>query len=181
MPEDAVYREKIAQYEQAELLALWEAIEAGDTPDWEPGKAFEYFILRAFELEGAEVCYPYRVSIEKELEQIDGVIYADGIACLIEVKDQQEHVNFEPVAKLRSQLLRRPAMVIGSVFSRSGFTYSCITLTKYTAPQTILLWNGKEIDYAFKNHSMRWALKTKYHYCVEYGLFTYNLLEETLL
>jgi hypothetical protein len=41
------------------LPALEERIIARDTPGWEPGRAFEYLVLRAFELDGADVKYPY--------------------------------------------------------------------------------------------------------------------------
>ncbi len=121
MPDELEYEQKIAQYNAEALLALWQAIETGDTPEWGSGKAFEYLVLRAFQLEGAEIHWPYRVTIAgDEVEQIDGVVYTDGLACLIECKDQREPVNIAPVAKLRNQLLRRPGSTIGAVFSRSG-------------------------------------------------------------
>ena len=41
---------------------------------------------------------------EDEVEQIDGIVYAEGLACLVESKDQIKAVNFEPIAKLRNQL-----------------------------------------------------------------------------
>jgi hypothetical protein len=56
---------------------------------------------------------------EGEVEQIDGVVYSDELACLVECKDEAGKVNFEPIAKLRNQLLRRPGAAIGMVFSRS--------------------------------------------------------------
>ncbi|ETW98071.1 hypothetical protein [Candidatus Entotheonella palauensis] len=49
MPTEAEYHEMISVRDHAGLVELWEAVEAGDTPGWEPGKAFEYSILRAFE------------------------------------------------------------------------------------------------------------------------------------
>jgi hypothetical protein len=61
---------------------------------------------------------------------------------LIECKDTFKEVNIEAIAKLRNQLLRRPAATIVSVFSRSGFTEAKVTLTGFVAPQTILLWRG---------------------------------------
>ena len=57
----------------SELLQLWSQIENGHTPAWRDGEAFEYLILRAFELEGAEVVWPYTVQIQDTVvEQIDG-------------------------------------------------------------------------------------------------------------
>lgn len=64
MPTEAEYREKIQALDLSDLQDLWKRIEARDTkPDWEPGKAFEYLILRAFELEGAAVTYPFSVTL----------------------------------------------------------------------------------------------------------------------
>ncbi|MDM8551931.1 restriction endonuclease [Desulfobacterales bacterium HSG2] len=83
-----------------------------------------------------------------KLEQIDGVVYTEGLAFLVECKDQAENVNIEPVAKLRNQLSRRPPATMGMVFSRSGFTESAVMLEQKTSPQRILLWEGYEIAYA---------------------------------
>lgn len=101
MPTALEYERRITCYDWDELLMLWNQIQLGDTPDWESGKAMEYLVLRAFHLEGAEVIYPYSVVIEEEeLEQIDGAIYSNGLACLIECKDVAERVNIEPLAKM---------------------------------------------------------------------------------
>ncbi len=176
MPNDLDYRQKISTYQLSDLIDLWQAIERRDTPDWEPGKAFEYLILRAFELEEAEVRWPYSVRIgEDEIEQIDGAIYADGLACLVETKDQNKKVNFEPIAKLRSQLLRRPAATIGLIFSYSGFTASALTLAPFTAPQTILLWSGEEVAFALENNFLRRGLIAKYRMAIERCLPQYNI------
>jgi hypothetical protein len=61
MPTEAGYRQRISTYQSTELLALWDAIKLGKTPGWDPGKVFEYLILRAFELEGVAVTYPFTV------------------------------------------------------------------------------------------------------------------------
>jgi hypothetical protein len=181
MSNDIEYEQKIIQYNQSELTDLWRAIEAGDTPGWAAGKAMEYLVLRAFQLEGAEVRWPYSVIIGgEEVEQIDGVIYTEGLACLIECKDQAERANIEPIAKLRNQLLRRPAAVIGAVISRSGFTEPAVTLARFIAPQTILLWDGDELIYALQRRAMRRALRTKYQFCVERGLPVYNIRVEDI-
>jgi len=173
------YENKISQCDQDDLLNLWEAIEAKDTPGWAPGKALEYLVLRAFQLEGAEVRWPYSVKMDEgAVEQIDGVVYSDGLACLVECKDQVEKVNFEPVAKLRNQLLRRPGAAIGMVFSRSEFTRPALTLVQFVAPQTILLWRGEEIKYALQDRCVRKGLVAKYRYCIEHGLSYYNIIWE---
>jgi hypothetical protein len=59
MPSGDDYQARIAGMGWGDLSRLWEGINARDTPGWEPGKAFEYLVLRAFELDGAEVKYPY--------------------------------------------------------------------------------------------------------------------------
>ncbi|NUO79791.1 restriction endonuclease [candidate division KSB1 bacterium] len=173
-----LYRKRIARFQRRDLIRLWREIQKGDTPKWETGRAFEYLVLRAFELEGAEVRWPYSVRIEEaELEQIDGVIYSDGLAYLIECKDVAKPINVETIAKLRNQLLRRPAATVGCVFSRSGFTLPAVTLARYTAPQTILLWNSHDVEYGLKNKCMRRNLEAKYRYCVEQGFPSYNIRE----
>jgi hypothetical protein len=178
----AEYEKKIAVYNWDNLLDLWKAIESGNTPGWESGKALEYLILRAFQLEGAEVTWPYSVRVDgEELEQIDGVVYSDGLACLIECKDTVERVSIEPIAKLRNQLLRRPATAIGSVFSRSGFTEPALTLAQFITPQTVLLWSGEEITYALENQCFRQALTKKYRFCIERGITYYNIKVEDVL
>ncbi|WP_292774942.1 hypothetical protein [Nostoc sp. NMS9] len=111
---------------------------------------------------------------------MDGVIYSDGLACIIECKDSNESLNIEAIAKLRNQLLRRPTTSIGSVFSRSGFTVGAITLARYISPQTILLWGGKEIKYSLYNKYIRRSLIKKYRYCVEYGLPDYDITIEDI-
>ena len=181
MPSAAEYRQRIAGYDWDDLERLWEDIIKGETPGWEAGKAMEYLVLRAFQLDGADVRWPYSVyDQEEEIEQIDGVVYADGLVGLIECKDERAKINIEPIAKLRNQLLRRPGAVIGMVFSRSGFTDPAITLARFVAPQTILLWDGLEIAYALRRRYLRQALSAKYRHCIEFGWPNYNILLEGL-
>jgi hypothetical protein len=136
-------------------------------------------VLRAFELEGAQITWPYSVELGGEaVEQIDGVIYATGQACLVESKHYSRPINVEPIAKLRNQLSRRPAATIGLVFSYNGFTEPARLLTRYLAPQTILLWAGGEIGHVLRNQMMVYGLQMKYKYAVEHGLPDYNLLGE---
>lgn len=177
MLNDTDYEQTIGGYGWDDLLGLWRAIETGDTPGWAAGKALEYLVLRAFQIEGAEVRYPYRVHIDgEEIEQIDGVVYSDGLACLVECKDQAQPVNVEPIAKMRNQLLRRPGVTVGIIFSRRGFTDPANSLTRFLAPQTILLWSGREIAYALRRQMMRQALIIKHRGCIEEGLGYYNIM-----
>jgi hypothetical protein len=178
-----------AQYENAikslqwdGLRSLWSQIEDRSTPDWDSGKAFEYMVLRAFELDGAEVKWPYRVRLfGEEVEQIDGVIYSEGLSFLVESKDfTDKNVDIAPIAKLRNQLLRRPASTIGLLFSRTGFTDPARHLSYFSLPQTILLWNGEEIKYALKKEIICELLTLKYRVCVEDGLPDYDVREREI-
>ena len=90
-------RNRVSQLDHAGLLHLWLAIETGTALDWAPGKALEFLVLRAFQLEGADVRWPYSVSLyEEEIEQIDGVVYTGGISCLIECKDTTSAMSHLP-------------------------------------------------------------------------------------
>ncbi len=175
------YEQKIVQADYATLRRLWRAIEAGTTlrQGWEPGKAIEYLVLRAFQLEGADIRWPYQVVLAgNPVEQLDGALYVDGLDCLVECKDWAEPVHIEPIAKLRNQLLRRPSPTVGLVFSRHGYTQPALLLAQFTLPQTILLWTGAEVALALAERRMREGLRLKYRRCVEEGLADYNLREE---
>jgi hypothetical protein len=137
------YRQRISQYSPTQLIDLWEQIQTKETPDWDPGKALEYVVLRAFEIEGAAVTYPFFVRMGGAIvEQIDGAVYSDHLSCLVECKDQESNITIDPVAKLRNQLLRRPAGIVGLVFSSSSFTASTLILAQYSASQSILLFSS---------------------------------------
>jgi Restriction endonuclease len=176
MPTDINYQQKISTCDYPQLPQLWTAIQSGSTPGWDPGKAFEYLVIRAFELEGAAVTYPFSVNLGGTIvEQIDGAVYSDGLACLVECKDQEGNLAIDPVAKLRNQLLRRPTGIVGLVFSTAGFTEATSILAQYSASQPILLWNGRDIGYALGRQQLRVGLLRKYRYCVERGLSDYSL------
>ena len=162
---------EVRQLDWEELTELWENIKKGETPNWNAGKALEYLILRAFQLCQADVTFPYTVKLEHVNinEEIDGLIYYNGLSCMIECKDHSDKINFEPVAKLRSQLMRRPSSTIGSIFSRSNFSLPTIVLSHFIAPQTILLWTADDIDDAIEKRNIGEALIQKYRHCIEHG------------
>lgn len=113
---------------------------------------------------------PYAVRLHGAVvEQIDGMIVSDGLTCMVEVKDQADRVNVEPLAKVRNQLLRRPAGVVGSVFSRGGFTEPAVTLAHFMAPHAILLWQGPEIAYLLAKRDFGRALKLTYRVLMQDG------------
>lgn len=177
MAQDLVARAQALGF--AELRELWEAIQAGSAGDWPPGKALEHLVLRAFEIEGAEVTWPYPVSRDGEtLEQIDGAVHVEGLHCLIESKDTDGAVNLEPIAKLRNQLLRRHSSVVGCVFSRSGFTQPASTLAQFVGPQLILLWTGPEISYVLEREAFIRALRRKYRVAIEHATPDHDVTTE---
>jgi hypothetical protein len=45
----------------AELLDMWDKIQTGSATGWDSGKAFEYLVPRAFQLDGARIRWPYRI------------------------------------------------------------------------------------------------------------------------
>jgi hypothetical protein len=146
---------------------------------WPAGKAFEYLILRAFELEGAEVTWPFSVRHEgKELEQIDGAVHDGGLYCLLEMKQYQEKIDFAPIARLRSQLARRPTHAMGSIFSLHGFTAPARVLAQFATPINVLLWNADDIEYGLIRSAMRSGLQKKFRYAIEHGFSDYSLLAE---
>ncbi|MEA5467792.1 restriction endonuclease [Spirulina sp. 06S082] len=173
------YERAIAALQWEELRSLWENIEQGNTtPDWEPGKAFEYLVLRAFQLDRATVRYPYSVKLfEENVEQIDGAVYCSGLSCIIESKDWAKDVDIGPIAKLRNQLLRRPPSTVGLVFSRTDFTNPARKLLTFSAQPTILLWTGNELKYSLEQEKMCEYLTYKYRACVEEGIPDFDFRE----
>lgn len=154
-----------------DVADFWEKIRSGSTEGWEDGKALEYLILRAFELEDAEVVWPFTVFFAGgQLEQIDGIVHFAHHTLMVECKDTVETVNVEPVAKLRHQLARRPPGVLGSVFSMSGFSEAAVLLTTYTPQNNILLWNGSDMKNALLKGRMIDSFREKYAYLLRTGL-----------
>ena len=152
------------------LRKLWKAIQSGDTPDWEGGKALEHLIIRAFRLSGLEAEYPYDVPPGgKPLEQIDGLVHLHNLAFLIECKDK-ESVDIEAIAKLRNQLLRRPDTTLGCVFTAGDFTEPALTLADFAVPHRILLWSGVGIDECLTQEDFAKALLEKYRHLCKFGL-----------
>lgn len=167
MPAD--YVEQVRRLDWHGLRVLWRQIEAG-TAGWPAGKALEHLVLRAFELSGAEVRWPFDVRIDNEpVEQIDGAVHLGTLACLVECKDTAARVDVKVLAKLRSQLLRRHAGVIGLLVSRTGFTPAAMALAGFMAPQMILLWTGDDVALHLEQEDFGAALREKYRHVIETG------------
>ncbi len=179
MPTTEDYTKKIRTLNQKSLNDLWNQIKSKNTLGWDSGKAFEFLILRFFELEGAKIRYPFSVNILEvnNAEQIDGVIHFTDInlSIIAEFKDHSKTQNIEPVAKLRNQLLRRPSNTIGSIFSTTSFSAPALTLTKFIFPQTILLWELEHIEYCINNKCFKEGLLKKYRHAIEEGELHYDI------
>lgn len=178
------YQHRVLALEHEGLRVLWEALRTGVTPaDWPSGVLLEYLILRAFQLEGAEVSWPYEVHLPQttyRLEQIDGAIYFDGVSCLVECKAQRKKKNLDavPIIKLKAQLMWRPRSTIGAVFSIGGFTQEATTLVQMLPPTDVLLWRGAEIDLALRRQLLCDGMKRKLRYAMEHGFPDLDLTEE---
>jgi len=166
----ADYAARIRLLDWEGLRDLWDRSARGPVPGWPAGRAFEHLVLRAFELDGATVRWPFVVKLgDSVVEQIDGAVYAGHLSCLVEAKDAADAVEIDALAKLRTQLARRPAGTIGVMFSRSGFTEGAVALAGYFAPQTVLLWNGAEVTECLENERFAAVLLAKHRECVEEG------------
>lgn len=177
MPTREEYEARIQAMGWPELRTLWNGIKNRDTLDWAPGKAFEYLVLRAFALHSAEVRWPYPVSLygqNEVIEEIDGSVRVGGLYSLIESKDEDGNIAIAPIAKLRNQLLRRPAGTIGMVFSSHGFTEAALQLAQFAMPQAILLWTGAEVEFALNNERICDLFELKYRACVDYGMVDFE-------
>lgn len=164
------YRRAAEAMDWPEITSLWEQIKKGETSDWDDGKALEHLVVRAFALSGLAVEYPYDVPPGgKPLEQIDGIVYADGLAFLLECKDR-EAVDVEAIAKLRNQLLRRPDTTMGCVFVTENFTQTALMLADFALPHRILLWPGADIGNAIGARNFAATLREKYRHLCKYGL-----------
>lgn len=181
MAEEDKYIKEISRYNQPGLFRLWKKhinnnLDATQKEFWKEGKLMEYVVLKAFELEGARVRWPYSVRLDDgtQIEQIDGAVTIGSQIFLIECKDKDKGINIEPIAKMRNQLMRRPSSVVGCMFSRKGFTEPAVAMSRYIAPQTILLWDGQELDYCLEHSMMLEALDLKLHKAAEEFIYCYN-------
>jgi hypothetical protein len=170
------YQDRVQALDRAGVVKTWEALQAGYTPaGWPAGKLLEYLMLRGFQLEGAEVTWPFQVYERYPLEQIDGVVYFDSLACLLECKDQKEAVDVGPILKLKAQLVRRPRVAVGALFSTGGFTDSAIRLANLLPPANVLLWKKKEIDLALRQGRLKEGMHLKLKHAIERGTMNLNL------
>jgi hypothetical protein len=178
MPTSAEYEAAIRKLKWSGLQGLWAEITSGTVDPWWPkGKAFEYLIVRMFELDKAQVTWPYAVYLfgGKAKEQIDGAVRFGGLHWLVESKDEDDKIALDPIAKLRNQMLRRPWGTIGLVFTSTEFTPSAVQMTHFALPQPLLLWTGAEVEHALVRKKICVFAQEKYRMCVEHGMVDFDI------
>lgn len=155
------------------------------TTEASSGKLLEHIVLRAFELSGANVNWPFQVWLDPEArypqEEIDGAVHLGSRSFLVECKDTQGNISVEPVAKLQSQLRRRPPGVLGIVFSRLGFTESARYTATFGATTPVLLWPGAAIDAALRAGDFARPLEARLRHLAEQSLPYLDSDEEELV
>jgi hypothetical protein len=166
------YQAQIQACNKRQLRTLWHKKQRGtlDTAFWKKGKFLEYAILRAFELDGAKVTYPYSVKENgKVVEQIDGAIRIGDLYALVECKDSDETaaIDTAPIAKLRGILAKRHASVFGMMFSMSNYTDAAEINIKHIHPSMIILWGRGEIEHCMENGCIMDFFVQKYKSAVE--------------
>ncbi len=118
------YRALAEGWDERRVVNIWNKIKSEPktpVPGWPPGRAFDYLVIRAFEIGGLRVQYPYEVTYPQKfgtLEQIDGVVYLGERAFLVESKDLSEAAAIEAFAKLRLRLEGRPPGTMGILLAR---------------------------------------------------------------
>lgn len=165
------------KWSHQDLLSLWKQIKAGTRiPGFADGKAFEYLVIRAFQIEKTEARWPFQVTYPQRfgvMEQIDGVVHLPQRAFLIESKDLSEPAAIESVAKLRFRLESRPPSTMGVLFSVRDFTLPTEVFTQFASPLNVLLWGSSDLDIALASKSMTEGLRQKLEFATEYGLPLY--------
>jgi hypothetical protein len=181
---ESINRKRAQRWSREDLVALWEKICAREEIDgWADGRALEYIVMRAFELEGARIRWPYGVTYPQKfgtMEQIDGLVYWAGHAFLMECKDFSEPAAIEAIAKLRFRLEGRPPGTMAVLLSARDFTLPTEVFAQFASPLNVLLWGRADLDIALRNKGlMTKALEMKLWYAIEEGLPLYPLGGDT--
>lgn len=165
------YVAQIRALGKTELVDLWnKLVVATPIEGWEPGRALEHLVLRAFELEGADVVWPYR----NVREQVDGAVYMDERLHLLESKDWGRLVDATPVARMKMMLERRPHGTAGMIFCRGNFTKAAKYEAEFNPARNILLWEGDELGLALK-YGMCDGVRIKWLHAMHHGNMNYLL------
>lgn len=158
----------------AKLRLLWHQIQNGNTPGWAQGKALEHLIVRAFQLSGLAVEYPYDVPPGgRPIEQIDGIVYLNELVFLIECKDKDRE-DVAAISKMQHQLARRPPTTLGCIFVAGVFTEPALLVADMTPPHRITLWSGVDIEAGLEKADFRESLVEKYRNLCRFGMTDYS-------
>jgi len=102
------------------------------------------------------------------------------MTCLVECKDLSDAENFEPIAKLRYQLERRPGVVLGLVFSPSGYTAAVKIFAQTCSPLNVILWDGGDIGICLEHGSFRRGLQAKHWLAATHARPWHSLRDEDI-
>lgn len=165
-----------------DLLRIWARIKAGQrVTGWPAGKDFEYLVVRAFDLEGARVIWPFEVTYPQKfgtMEQVDGMVYLGDRAFLLESKNLSEPAAVRELARLRMRLESRPPGTMGVLFSTQNFTLPAEVFAQFARPLNVLLWGRGDLDVSLLDGSMVQGLHAKLARATESGLPTLSFSEE---
>ena len=164
-----------------DVFQLWQDIKDGTVHDWNSGRALEYLIVRAFQLDvEAEtellgtrwpfgVTYPQKIG---NVEQIDGIAYLKFCNFIIESKDYNQPLDVEPLAKLRQRLEKRPPGTMGILFGKKGFTDPARIIAQFANPLNVLLMQSSDLNYAIKEDKIQliYVVREMFRHAVELGL-----------
>jgi hypothetical protein len=107
------------------------------------------------------------------LEQIDGLVYLNDLAFLIECKGR-DTADVEVIAKVRHQLERRPPTTLASIFVAGTFSAPALVLADLTSPHRVTLWARPDIDAAVEARDFKSVLVEKYRYLCRFGLLDHS-------
>lgn len=190
MATDEAYTAYFRGLGTAALCDVLQAIRGGQSPPgapqpWERGRGFEYLVMRAFEAEQSTIAarVHYALSVPAEdlvgpalgagsqgaVEQIDGVLHLEHLTFLVECKAESS-VDLAPLAKLRNQLLRRPAGVVGLLVVLDDVTPAAAMLARFMMPQAVLIVAGEEFPWGLRNARLLEMLLWKHDQAVLRGV-----------
>lgn len=136
------------------------------------GYVFQTWVVESLRLSNGDVELPFQVRTADETnvrEEIDGVLYDDGKAYLLESKFVRNPLNFEPIARLHLMAERRPPTTIGLIFAPFGFTAPAVESAQELRPLRVLLLDRPDIELALRKHDMLTVVRVKYRDAVKYG------------
>ena len=140
------------------------------------GDVFERWVLEAFRLSGMQGHNAFRVPLRTSAntqEQIDGLIFDDWQAFLVEAKFWTQKVDFGPIVLLHDIVERRVAGTLGLFFSAFGYTGPAADCAAFLRPIRVLLFDATDLNWALQQESFKGSMKEmvqrKWLHTVMYG------------